>query len=175
MGRNVPDAVGADAILRQLDAEAGHTSIEVTLYLPWGVATGITVPSTYFGHYVAHFFSKNDAEDIAGRLAALEAEQDRVFLHLRKAKCYVGGEVEGTTRFGSGGPMCRLGRSPAWRSSADHAVSSLSRPCTATYGATPTHPSWMGVRADVVKLTTAGPSPCRPITPPAQGRGHQRD
>jgi hypothetical protein len=93
MGTNVPDAVGADAILRQLDAEAGHTSIEVTLYLPWGIATGITVPRTYFGHYVAHFFTKNDAEDIAGRLAALEAEQDRVFLHLRKATCYVGGVV----------------------------------------------------------------------------------
>jgi hypothetical protein len=93
MGTDVPEAVGADAILRQLDAEADHTSIEVTLYLPWGVATGITVPSTYFGHYVAHFFTKNDAEDIAGRLGALEAEQDRVFLHLRKARCYVGGEV----------------------------------------------------------------------------------
>jgi hypothetical protein len=83
----------ADAILRQLDAEADSTSIEVTLYLPWGMATGITVPSAYFGHYVAHFFTKNDADDIAGRIAALEAEQDRVFLHLRKATCYVAGEI----------------------------------------------------------------------------------
>ena len=37
-------------------------SIEVTLYLPWGVATGITGPSTYFGHYVANFFTRNDAQ-----------------------------------------------------------------------------------------------------------------
>ncbi|WP_457142265.1 hypothetical protein [Mycobacterium sp. URHB0021] len=70
-------AVGADAILRQLDAEADSTSIEVMLYLPWGMATGITVPDTYFGHYVAHFFTKHDAGDIVGRLAAPEAEQDR--------------------------------------------------------------------------------------------------
>lgn len=87
------DIVGADAILRQFDAEADSTSIEVTLYLPWGMATGITVPGSYFGHFVAHFFNKNNADDIAGRLAALEAEQDRVFIHLRKATCYVAGEV----------------------------------------------------------------------------------
>ena len=87
------DTVGADAILRQLDAEADSTSIEVTLYLPWGMATGITVPGSYFGHFVAHFFNKNNADDIAGRLAALEAEQDRVFIHLRKATCCVAGEV----------------------------------------------------------------------------------
>ena len=87
------DTVGADAILRQFDAEADSTSIEVTLYLPWGMATGITVPGSYFGHFVAHFFNKNNADDIAGRLAALEAEQDRVFIHLRKATCYVAGEV----------------------------------------------------------------------------------
>lgn len=93
MASNNSGAVGADAILRQLDAEADSTSIEVTLYLPWGMATGITVPDTYFGHYVAHFFTKHDAGDIAGRLAALEAEQDRVFIHLRKARCYVAGQV----------------------------------------------------------------------------------
>jgi hypothetical protein len=65
-------AVGADAILRHIDAEAAAVSIEVTLYLPWGVATGITVPSAYFGHYVASFFTRNDAEDVAGRIRALE-------------------------------------------------------------------------------------------------------
>ena len=85
------DAPGTDAILRHIDAEAGSVSIEVTLYLPWGVATGITVPSEYFGHYVAKFFTRNEAEDVAGRLGALDAEQDRVFLHLRKARCYVAG------------------------------------------------------------------------------------
>jgi hypothetical protein len=90
---NNSGSVGADAILRQLDAEADSTSIEVTLYMPWGMATGITVSSSYFGHYVAHFFNKNDAGDIAKRLGALEAEQDRVFIHLRKARCYVAGEV----------------------------------------------------------------------------------
>ena len=94
MASNNSGAVGADAILRQLHAEADSTSIEVTLYLPWGMATGITVPDdTYFGHYVAHFFTKHDAGDIAGRLAALEAEQDRVFIHLRKARCYVAAQV----------------------------------------------------------------------------------
>ena len=87
------DAVGTDAILRHIDAEAGSVSIEVTLYLPWGVATGITVPSEYFGHYVAKFFTRNDAEDVAGRIGALEAEQERVFLHLRKARCYVAGTM----------------------------------------------------------------------------------
>ncbi len=87
------DAVGTDAILRHIDAEADSVSIEVTLYLPWGVATGITVPSDYFGHYVAKFFTRNDAEDVAGRIGSLEAEQDRVFLHLRKARCYVAGTV----------------------------------------------------------------------------------
>jgi hypothetical protein len=85
--------VGADAILRHIDAEAAAISIEVTLYLPWGVATGITVPGSYFGHYVAKFFTRNDAEDVAGRINALEAEQARVFLHLRKARCYVAGTV----------------------------------------------------------------------------------
>ena len=87
------DAVGTDAILRHIDAEADSVSIEVTLYLPWGVATGITVPGEYFGHYVANFFAKNDAHDVAGRLGTLEAEQARVFLHLRKARCYVAGTV----------------------------------------------------------------------------------
>jgi hypothetical protein len=87
------DAVGTDAILRHIDAEADSVSIEVTLYLPWGVATGITVSSDYFGHYVANFFAKNDAHDVAGRLGTLEAEQARVFLHLRKARCYVAGTV----------------------------------------------------------------------------------
>jgi hypothetical protein len=87
------ETIGADAILRQLDAEADSTSIEVTLYLPWGMATGITVPGSYFGHYVAHFFTRNDAADIVDRLGALEAEQDRVFIHLRKARCYVAGEI----------------------------------------------------------------------------------
>jgi hypothetical protein len=86
-------ADGADAILRHIDAEADAVSIEVTLYLPWGVATGITVPSAYFGHYVANFFGRNDARDVAGRLGTLEAEQARVFLHLRKARCYVAGTV----------------------------------------------------------------------------------
>jgi hypothetical protein len=85
------DARATDAILRHIDAEAGSVSIEVTLYLPWGVATGITVPGEYFGHYVAKFFTTNDAEDVSGRIGALEAEQDRVFLHLRKARCYVAG------------------------------------------------------------------------------------
>jgi hypothetical protein len=87
------DAAGTDAILRHIDTEADSVSIEVTLYLPWGVATGITVPSTYFGHYVANFFARNEAQDVAGRLGALEAEQARVFLHLRKARCYVAGTV----------------------------------------------------------------------------------
>jgi hypothetical protein len=87
------DAVGTDAILRHIDAEADSVSIEVTLYLPWGVATGITVPSEYFGHYVAKFFARNDADDVADRIGALEAEQDRVFLHLRKARCYVAGTM----------------------------------------------------------------------------------
>ena len=86
-------AVEADAILRHIDAEAASVSIEVTLYLPWGVATGFTVPSEYFGHYVAKFFTSNDAADVAGRISALQAEQDRVFLHLRKARCYVAGTV----------------------------------------------------------------------------------
>lgn len=85
--------VGTDAILRHIDTEADCVSIEVTLYLPWGVVTGITVPRTYFGHYVANFFTRNDAQDIAGRLEALEAEQDRAFLHLRKARCYVAGTM----------------------------------------------------------------------------------
>jgi len=93
MASNNFEAGGADAILRRLDAEADSTSIEVTLYLPWGMATGITVPGSYFGHYIAHFFNKNDAGDIARRLGALEAEQDRVFIHLRKATCYVAGQV----------------------------------------------------------------------------------
>jgi hypothetical protein len=93
MASNSFGAGGADAILRQLDAEAESTSIGVALYLPWGMATGITVPGAYFGHYVAHFFNKHDAGDIAGRLAALEAEQDGVFIHLRKATCFVAGEV----------------------------------------------------------------------------------
>jgi hypothetical protein len=87
------DVVGADAILRHIDEEADSVSIEVTLYLPWGMATGITVHGSYFGHYVANFFTRNDATDIAERLGALEAEQDRVFIHLRKARCYVAGEI----------------------------------------------------------------------------------
>jgi hypothetical protein len=85
--------VGMDALLRHIDNEADSVSIEVTLYLPWGVVTGITVPSTYFGHYVANFFARNDAHDVAGRLGALQAEQARVFLHLRKARCYVAGTM----------------------------------------------------------------------------------
>jgi hypothetical protein len=87
------DTVGTDAILRHIDAEADSVSIEVTLYLPWGVATGITVPTEYFGHYVAKFFTRNDAEDVARRIGDLEAEQERIFLHLRKARCYVAGTV----------------------------------------------------------------------------------
>jgi hypothetical protein len=87
------DAVGTDAILRHIDAEADSVSIEVTLYLPWGVASGITVASEYFGHYVAKFFTRNDAQDVAGRIGALEAEQERAFLHLRKAQCYVAGTM----------------------------------------------------------------------------------
>jgi hypothetical protein len=95
LGMAIPDsaAVGTDAILRHIDAEADSISIEVTLYLPWGVATGITVPTEYFGHYVAKFFTRNDAEDVARRVGALEAEQERIFLHLRKARCYVAGTV----------------------------------------------------------------------------------
>jgi hypothetical protein len=94
-GMAIPDsdAVGTDAILRHIDAEADSISIEVTLYLPWGVATGITVPTEYFGHYVAKFFTRNDAEDVASRIGALEAEQERIFIHLRKARCYVAGTV----------------------------------------------------------------------------------
>jgi hypothetical protein len=87
------DAIGTDGILRHIDTEADSVSIEVTLYMPWGVATGITVPSAYFGHYVANFFARNDAQDVAGRIGALEAEQARVFLHLRKARCYVAGTI----------------------------------------------------------------------------------
>jgi hypothetical protein len=87
------DAVAVDAILRHIDAEATSVSIEVTLYLPWGAATGITVPSEYFGHYVANFFTRNDAQDVAGRIGSLEAEQERAFLHLRKARCYVAGTM----------------------------------------------------------------------------------
>ncbi|GAC1398902.1 MAG: hypothetical protein NVS4B6_11470 [Mycobacterium sp.] len=92
---DLPDSgvVGADAILRHIDAEADSVSIELTLYLPWGAVTGITVPSTYFGHYVASYFTRNDADDVAGRIGALEAEQARVFLHLRRARCYVAGSV----------------------------------------------------------------------------------
>jgi hypothetical protein len=87
------DAAGADAILRHIDAEADSVSIEVTLYLPWGMVTGITVPSAYFGHYVTKFFTTNDAEDVASRIAALQAEQAGVCIHLRKARCYVAGTM----------------------------------------------------------------------------------
>ena len=45
------------------------------------------------GDYVAHLFTKHDAGDIAGRLAALEAEHERVFVHLRKAACFVAGGI----------------------------------------------------------------------------------
>jgi hypothetical protein len=93
MATTDPATVGTDVILRHIDAESDSVSIEVTLYLPWGVATGITVPGTYFGHYVAKFFAKNDAADVAGRIGALEAEQASVFIHLRKARCYVAGTV----------------------------------------------------------------------------------
>lgn len=82
-----------DAILHHIDAEASSVSIEVTLYLPWGVVTGITVTSTYFGHYIANFFNRNEAQDVAGRIRALEAEQRGDFLHLRKARCYAAGSV----------------------------------------------------------------------------------
>ncbi|MGZ5393115.1 MAG: hypothetical protein ACXWD3_15100 [Mycobacterium sp.] len=58
-----------------------------------GYGNRITVPGTYFGYYVANFFTRNDATDIVERLEALEAEQDRVFIHLRKARCYVAGEI----------------------------------------------------------------------------------
>jgi hypothetical protein len=51
------------------------------------------VPSEYFGHYVAKFFTRNDADDVADRIGALEAEQERVFVHLRKARCYVAGTM----------------------------------------------------------------------------------
>jgi hypothetical protein len=118
-------AGGTDAILRQLDTEAGSTSIEVTLYLPWGMATGITVPGTYFGHYVAHFFTKHDAGDIAGRLAVLEAEQDRVFIHLRKARCYVAGQLVTHDLLRSDCLTCRLGLSRGGGATADHASHSL--------------------------------------------------
>jgi hypothetical protein len=84
---------GTDAILRHIDAEADAVSIEVTLYLPWGVVTGITVPSSYFGLYVANFFTRNDAQDVANRVGGLQAGPERVFLHLRKATCYVAGTV----------------------------------------------------------------------------------
>lgn len=93
MAASGPGAAGADAILRHIDAEAAAVGIEVTVYLPWGAATGITVPGSYFGQYVAKFFSMNDADDVAGRIGALEAEQPRIFLHLRKARCYVAGTV----------------------------------------------------------------------------------
>jgi hypothetical protein len=94
-GMAIPDsdAAATDAILRHIDAEADSISIEVTLYLPWGVATGITVPTEYFGHYVSKFFTRNDAQDVARRIGALEAEHERTFLHLRKARCYVAGTV----------------------------------------------------------------------------------
>ena len=62
-------------------------------YLPWGVAKGIIVPSAYFGYYVANFFARNDAQDVAGRLETLDAEQARAFLHLRRARCYVAGTI----------------------------------------------------------------------------------
>ena len=51
------------------------------------------MPSTYFGHYVSHFFTRNQASDVSARIGALQAEQERVFLHLRKATCYVAGIV----------------------------------------------------------------------------------
>ena len=93
MAASNPGSVGADTILRHIDSEAAAVGIEVTVYLPWGVATGITVPGSYFGQYVAKFFSMNDADDVADRIGALEAEQPRIFLHLRKARCYVAGTV----------------------------------------------------------------------------------
>ena len=84
--------VSVDAILRHLDQESDRTSIELTLYLAWGIATGITVPGSYFGHYVAHFFTRNDAGDITDRLAALDAEQDRLFVHLPESGRFLGFE-----------------------------------------------------------------------------------
>jgi hypothetical protein len=74
-------ADGADAILRQVDAEAASTSIEVTLYLPWEASITVRAHTS-----VTHrqLFTKNDAADIAGRSGALEAEQDRVFIHFRR-------------------------------------------------------------------------------------------
>ena len=93
MAASNPGSVGGDTILRHIDSEAAAVGIEVTVYLPWGAATGITVPGSYFGQYVAKFFSMNDADDVAGRIGALEAEQPRIFLHLRKARCYVAGTV----------------------------------------------------------------------------------
>ena len=47
----------------------GKETKRFQLYSPMALA-GITVPDTYFGHYVAHFLAKHDAGDIAGRLAA---------------------------------------------------------------------------------------------------------
>ena len=111
------DAVGTDAILRHIDAEADSVSIEVTLYLPWGVATGITVSSEYFGHYVANFFAKNDAHDVAGRLGTLEAEQARVFCICARRGVTSPGPSSSTTRSASGSPMSPRGPLQASRNS----------------------------------------------------------
>ena len=116
MATSNPGSVGADTILRHIDSEAAAVGIEVTVYLPWGVATGITVPGSYFGQYVAKFFSMNDADDVAGRIGALEAEQPRIFLHLRKARCYVAGTVVEHDSCAFASPMFRRGPSPASRS-----------------------------------------------------------
>jgi hypothetical protein len=107
-----PDAA-VDAILRHVDAEASSVSIEVTLYLPWGVATGITVTSTYFGHYSANFFNRNDAGDVAGRIAALEASSGASLFTCAKPGVMPQARWQNMNRCASAYPMCPRGQSVA--------------------------------------------------------------
>jgi hypothetical protein len=64
------------------------------------MATGLTVSSSYFGLYVAKFFTKNDAgTSLAGRLAALDAEQDRIFFISVGSGAMSPAKWSGTTRY----------------------------------------------------------------------------
>jgi len=108
-------AVVADAILRHIDAEADAVGIEVTLYLPWGVATGITVPSRYFGNYVAKFFNRNDAEDVAGRIGALEPSRPESFCISAKPAVTSQPPWSSMTPCATTYPMCPRGQLPASR------------------------------------------------------------
>ena len=86
-----------DPILHQLLAQADADSLAfgITLYMPWGIASGMATSRAQFDIDCAEWFRERNAEALEAVFSSdVEGSAEDGYIHLSRAKCYAATTVQ---------------------------------------------------------------------------------